>query len=247
MKYSLPVIVFVTLFIGTTAFSQEFEKNLPSFDKIIVSPKINLILTEGNTESVRMVYNNIPSDKINVEVKGNELHLYLDDARITEKHERINHNEYESKVSVYRNADLTAYVTYTNLKSLQVRGDQEVTCRGALTSEKFKLKAYGEAEITLESMHTEKFKAVAYGENKIKIIGKADHQRYRLYGENKIDSRRFEGITISTTLYGEGRLSVNSKEEVHISAIGEPVIYVDGTSIINKGIIIGKVDIRNHN
>jgi HSP20 family molecular chaperone IbpA len=247
MKYLAPGITFLALLLGITVSAQEFEKKLTSFDKITVSPKINLILTQGDTESIRMVYANINADKINIAVNGDGLHLYLDDARITDKNERINHNEYESKVSVYRNAEVTAYVTYTQLKSLQVRGEQEVTVRGPLTSEKFKLKAYGEAEITLESVTTEKFKVVAYGENKIKISGKADHQRYRLYGENKIDSRRFEGITVSTTLYGEGRLSVNSTEEVHINAIGEPVVYVDGTSIINKGIVIGKVDIRNHN
>ncbi|MDZ7648101.1 MAG: DUF2807 domain-containing protein [Cytophagales bacterium] len=159
MKYLAPGITLLALLLGITTSAQEFEKKLSSFDKITVSPKINLILTQGDTESIRMVYSNISSDKINVDVNGDELHLYLDDARITDKNERINHNEYESKVSVYRNAEVTAYVTYTQLKSLQVRGEQEVTCRGELTSEKFKLKAYGEAEITLESVTTEKIQA----------------------------------------------------------------------------------------
>ena len=225
------------------SFAQEFEKELGSFDKIIVSPKINLILEKGDRESIRIKSSHIEPGKINVEVINNKLHLYLEDARIVEKQERA--DEYHSKMSIYRDAEVTAYVTYTQLSGLEVRGEQEVTCLSTIDSEKFKLKVYGEAEITLESLTTQKFKAVVYGENKIKIKeGKADHQRYRLYGENKIDTRALSSSTISTTIYGEGRLTVNATDEVRISAFGEPQINVMGTSFINKGIVIGRADIR---
>ena len=48
-------------------------------------------------------------------------------------------------------------------------------------------------------------------------------------------------------MYGEGRLTVNASDEVRISAFGEPQINVMGTSFINKGIVIGKADIRKNN
>lgn len=237
---------FVLAAITSLSFAQEFEKELGSFDKIIVSPKINLILERGDHESIRIKSSNIEPGKINVEIINNKLHLYLDNARIVEKQERT--NEYHSKMSIYRDAEVTAYVTYTELSALEVRGEQEVTCLSSINSDKFKLKVYGETEITLESLTTQKFKAVVYGENKIKIKeGKADHQRYRLYGENKIDTRALSSATVSTTIYGEGRLTVNATDEVRISAFGEPQINVMGTSFINKGIVIGRAEIRKNN
>ncbi len=239
--------LFLCLTLGLTGLTQaqELNRNLDSFNKIIVSPKINLVLQKGEQESIRIRYSNVSPDKINIEVSNNRLRIYLDDARIVEKHRKTHSENYSSNMSIYHDAVITAYVTYRELKVLDVRGEEEVTCDGLIDSEKFKLKAYGEAEITLASLHTKNFKAVLYGENKLKIKeGQAGHQRYRLYGENKIDTRAFESETISTTIYGEGRLSVNASDEIRINAFGEPQVNVSGNSHISRGIIIGKADIR---
>ena len=149
----------------------------------------------------------------------------MDDARILDKHKRTHDESYSANISIYRDAVITAYVTYRELKVLDVRGEEEVSCDS--------------------SIDTEKFKAVLYGENKLKIKeGQTGHQRYRLYGANKIDTRSLSSETISTTIYGEGRLSVNATNEVRINAFGEPEVNVSGTSHISRGIVIGRTDIR---
>jgi hypothetical protein len=248
MKKIAQYLILAALVIsGSASFGQEFEKKLSPFSRITVSPKINLVLEKGDQESIRVTYSNINSGKINIVVEGNKLNLYLDQARIVDKRERSN-DDYNSKSSIYRDVEITAYVTYTQLKSLEVRGEQDVASRGLLENESFKLKVYGQSEITLDSLQTQKFKAVVYGENKIKIKGgKAAHQRYRLYGENKIDTRALASTSVSTSIYGEGRLTVTASDEVRINAFGEPEVNVGGTSYINKGIIIGKADIRTMN
>ncbi|MEK6780395.1 MAG: head GIN domain-containing protein [Bacteroidota bacterium] len=244
-NHSKSLLLCMTIALSGFAQAQELQKKLDVFDKIIVSPKINLVLQKGDQESIRIKYSNVSSDKINIEVSNNRLRIYLDDARIVDKHKRMHDENYSSNVSIYHDAVVTAYVTYRELKVLDVRGEEEVTCDGAINSEKFKLKAYGEAEINLVSLHTKKFKAVLYGENKLTIKeGQTGHQRYRLYGENKIDTRALTSETISSTIYGEGRLSVNASDEVRINAFGEPKVNVSGTSHISRGIIIGKADIR---
>jgi hypothetical protein len=239
------IILSTTAMLANLAHAQELQKDLDSFDKIIVSPKINLVLQKGEQESIRIKYANVSLDKINIEVKNHRLRIYLDDARIVDKHKKTHDENYSSNVSIYRDAVVTAYVTYRELKVLDVRGEEEVTCNGTINTEKFKLKVYGEADVTLSSLHANKFKAVLYGENKLKIReGQASHQRYRLYGENKIDAHTLTSETISSTIYGEGRLSVNASDEVRINAFGEPKVNVTGNSHISKGIIIGRADIR---
>lgn len=246
MKNALKTL-FLSFAFGSTGLTQaqELNRNLDSFNKIIVSPKINLVLQKGEQESIRIRYSNVSPDKINIEVSNNRLRIYLDDARIVEKHRKTHSENYSSNMSIYHDAVITVFVTYRELKVLDVRGEEEVTCDGLIDSEKFKLKAYGEADITLSSLHTRKFKAVLYGENKLKIRnGETVHQRYRLYGENKIDTHSLSSETISTTIYGEGRLSVNASDEVRINAFGEPRVSVSGNSHISRGIIIGRADIR---
>jgi Putative auto-transporter adhesin, head GIN domain len=218
---------------------------LSTFGKIVASPRVNVILEKGDRESIRIVYNDIPKNKVNVIVKNNKLRIYLDHAKVTERQVRISENGNTWKHGIYSGSSITAFVTYKELKSIQMRGEQELRCDTELKADKFKLKAYGETEIRLASLTANKFKASLYGENDLKIkSGTTSRQLYRLFGENKIDTRGLKSEVASTHIYGEGRISVNASDEVHISAFGEPTINIEGTSIVSKGIILGHASIN---
>lgn len=240
------ILTIAMLAMGFVALSQEeVIRKVPSFDKVSVSPKINLVLEKGDKESVRIVYNNISSGKINVEVVGNKLRIYLDQARLVDKRERTSDNH--SRVSMYQDVTVTAYVTFRHLKELEMRGEETLTCESEIDVDKFKLKVYGEAEVNLASLNTHKFKASLYGVNNIKIkSGESTHQVYRLFGENKIDTRGFESITASARIYGEGRLRMKATDEVRINSFGEPDIDISGNPHISRGIIIGRSHIDLH-
>jgi len=227
---------------------EEVIRKVTSFNKVSVSPKINLVLEMGEKESVRMVYKNITANKINVEVVGKKLRIYLDDARLIDKRDRSYSEDNNSRVSVYHDAVVTAYVTYRDLHELEMRGAETATCDTKIEADKFKLIVYGETEVILASLNTHKFKASLYGENTIKIkSGESAHQVYRLFGENKIDTRGLESTTATARVYGEGRLKMKASDEVRINAFGEPDIDISGNPHISRGIIIGKSHIDLHN
>ncbi|MFM7851515.1 MAG: head GIN domain-containing protein [Flammeovirgaceae bacterium] len=228
--------------------AQEFTRNLPGFDKIVVSPKINVVLTKGDKESVRIVYARVEKEKIHASVAGQTLQLYLEGARILDKREYHSIDEddyhYKGKVSVYQNASVTAYVTYKELHKLQVRGEEEITCNSAIVGDDFVLKAYGESQITLDSVHVDEFKLALYGRNNVKVkAGVAKKQTYRLYGENKIDNSALKSEDVTTSIYGEGRLKLFASNQVYITAFGEPMIEVLGSPDIRRGLLIGKANI----
>ncbi|MCW5911738.1 MAG: DUF2807 domain-containing protein [Cyclobacteriaceae bacterium] len=245
VKSVLRITALILLFSGI-ATAQEFEKKLGPFSKITVSPKIHLVLTQGDEESIRITYSGIDAGQVNVAIENNKLRLYLDEARIVDK--RAYYDDHNGRRSIYHHAQVTAYVTFRDLRLLEVRGDQDVTVNQVLGADQFLVRAYGSAHITIDTLQARSLKVVAYGENRIKIkAGKAGNQRYVLYGENKIDSRNLDGHTISSSIYGEGRLTVNASDEVRINAIGEPEINVSGTSFINKGLVIGRPAIHKEN
>lgn len=234
--------------IGFSTSAQEFTRQLPSFDKIVVSPKINVVLSPGDKESVRIVYAHVDKEKIHASVSGNTLQLYLEGARFIEKREHLRIQEedyrYDGKASIYRNASVTAYVTYQALRKLQVRGEEEITCVGPIVGDEFVLKAYGQSEITFDSVNVEEFRMALYGENKVKVkSGVARLQTYRLYGENKIDNSALKSEDITTSIYGEGRVRLFASNQVYITAFGEPLIEVWGSPDIRKGLMIGRASI----
>ena len=225
--------------------AQEIDKPLASFNKIVVSPKINLILTQGDTEHIRLVYANITPDKINIDVDGRTLRLFLDDARIYETTKRSHH---ASREGIYRDVVITACVTYKAIRALEIRGDQELICNGELNSRQFTLKAYGENEIRLSSVSSTYFKTSLYGANDLKINGgQVKNQQYRLFGENKIDTRALHAINTTATLYGESRIKLTTTDELKVNSFGEGLVYYQGDAIVSKGFIFGRPQIARLN
>lgn len=241
-----------TLFIASVLISaglqaQEISKDLKAFRKIVASPRINVILEKGDTESIRLVYDGVSKSKINIEVYRKTLSIYLDNARKIEKPSSDRDRYGTLNTPMYAGASITAYVTYVELESLEIRGNQELTCNGPIESDEFRLRAYGENEIRLASLKTGFFKASLYGENELRIKGgKVVEQKYKLYGENKIDTRDMKSVFTSTSIFGEGRVRINSSEEVRIDAFGEPSIYVDGGAFVNKRLVIGRTDVHTY-
>ncbi len=238
LKILIPVLTCFCL----VASGQEIEKDLRHFTRVVASPRVNVILEKGDRESIRLVYRGVSEDKINIDVSGRTLRIYLDKAR---KVERMRESDHQGRrESMYDGASMTAYITYRELDMLEIRGDQELTCKDDIKSEEFTLRAYGENDIRLSSLHTGFFKAKLYGQNNLYIgQGRTLEQKYLLYGENEIDSKRMRSDYIITSIFGEGSLKINSAEEVRIDAFGEPQIYVDGGGRVNRRVVIGKATI----
>ena len=243
-------LLFALSLFATAAFAQEkqeIQKELKSVSRIIASPRINVILKQGEKESVRLVYHNVERSKINIDVSNHTLHLYLDNARKVEKMDPYSDNRHRGRRNMYDGVSITAYVTYKYLDGLEIRGNQELTCYDAIESDEFRLKAYGENEITLASLKTDFFKASLYGQNELKISkGKVVEQKYKLFGENKIDTRALKSAYASTSIFGEGDLHITSTEEVRVDAFGEPNIHVNGGAQVNRRLVFGRTHINQN-
>ncbi len=228
------------------ASGQEIKRTLPYFDKIVVSPKINVVLVKGDKEGVRIVYSKISEQKIYAHVSGKTLQLYLDGARIIEKNHYVPEDNYQHKVAMYRDVSVTAYVTYTSLRKLVVRGEEAVSCNSMISGDEFILRAYGESKITLDSLNVTDFVIALYGENKLRVShGSVSQQTYRLYGENRIDNSGLNSETVFTSIYGEAKVRLNASNQVRITSFGEPQIEVSGTADIRKGLMVGRANITH--
>lgn len=245
MKYIFTLIIAAFASCIASAQDNQFNQDLSDFNKIVVSPKIDLVLIPGNTESVRVEYVGVDRNNIIIEQKGKRLHIFLDHAKIVDIGERRHGRDMFDRRERYRAAHVTAYVTFRTLKLIETRGEGYVVCEGNILSKKLKIRAYGETMVRLAHVEAETLVARLYGGNSLKILeGEAGHLSYKMYGENKIDTRGVTSVTSNATIYGEGRMSLHSTEEVRVNSFGEPSLYVLGSPLISKGIILGNAKIR---
>src|SRR5687768_7614756 len=247
MKITQSTLLSAVLLITTIQFAQaqEISRDLKSFCKVIVSPKIHLVLEQGDTESIRVTYNNVDPEKINIKIQGKTLRVYLDDAKVTEKTYHTNGN---GKRGIYHDVAVTAYVTYKELEHLEIRGNQKLTCNGPLKAERFTLKAYGENYINLASLKTEYLRTSLYGDNDLKIkTGKAEYQKYKLFGDNKIDTQDLKSFSATATIFGDSKIKLNTQDNLKVNAFGESEVSYNGNANVNKGLIFGRAQITKLN
>jgi hypothetical protein len=230
--------------VSSAAIAQSIEKKVDHFNKIIASPKINLVLVEGTSESVRINYANVDPSNIKVTVKNHTLRIFLEGSRYGDKLKRVQHDGEVRKEKVYRDAVVTAYVSYDKLRKLVVRGEQNVDVQGKVANKKFKLSAYGECDINLAFVEVGWFKAAMYGQNTLKINeGAVEIQKYKLFGENKIDAQAIQSDESYATTYGESRLKIYAKENLKLVTFGESDVWVKGSPEIDK-ITFGEVSVK---
>ena len=238
-------LTFILITFSNASSAQEQRILVDHFDKVIVSPHIEVNFVEHETEEVIIEDSKIALDKINVKVTGSTLRIYLDDAQIAAKTEKIKKENYKICKSIYNGKIATIKVHYKELKELSLRGEQRFVCESLIDQEKFMLKIYGEAEVVLHDVNLEILKTIIYGESSLDIQnGYINKQTYTNYGESEVDVSKITNDETKIISHGEGVYTVNAEEKLRVTAYGEANIEYTGNPHVQKGIIIGETRIK---
>ena len=240
LKFYLSIVI---IFVYTSTFAQS-TTGVSHFDKVIISPHIQVTFVEGNEESVTIEKSAVSNNKIKIEVNNKTLRIYLKGAKEITKTKRVYDNDYKQNVPIYDGTVVVATVTYKTLDNLSVRGEQTILCKSPLKGDKFKLKIYGESNVVLNEVHLNELRTTLYGESHLEIkSGDIKNQRYTAYGDSKVNSLGINGNSSQITAYGEPEFKLNVADEIKITSYGEAKLQYNGNAIINKGLNIGDVQI----
>ncbi|CAM4169768.1 head GIN domain-containing protein [Gillisia hiemivivida] len=233
----------LTLLFTETVFSQNVMA-VEHFDKVIVSPHIQVTLVEGAEETVTIESNKVSDDKLNIEVDGKTLRIYLEDAKEITKEENVYENGIKMKRPIYKGTIVTATITYKNLEDLWVKGEENLVCKSILKGNDFNLKIYGESHIYLNEVNLKQLHTVIYGESVLEIkSGNIQNQKYTAYGESKVNALAVANEETKITAYGEAEFKINASEKIKITSYGEASLEYTGDAKIKKGLNIGGVKI----
>ncbi|MGY3793442.1 GIN domain-containing protein [uncultured Aquimarina sp.] len=243
MKHLKYLLALVALTIAQLLAGQT-KKNVADFDKVIISPHIQARFVESSEASVIIEESTEPNDKINIEVNGKTLRVYLDGAKETTKHKVVVKNGIERKVPIYKGRVLTITVNYKDLESLSVRGEQDATCESKLDSESFRLKVFGESRITLNEVDLKYLDADIFGASTLTIKkGSIENQKITAFGESFSDLIAVDNKNTKIKAFGEAEFKINSSNRIKLTAFGEAKLYYKGDASIHKGLNIGEVEI----
>jgi ribosomal protein L31 len=228
-----------------TGFAQTKTVNVDTFNKVIVSPHVQVVFQHGDSENVAIESSTVAEDKINIEVNGKTLRIYLDGAKEVTKSEKTRENGYERKKSIYNGTVVKAIVTYKQLEELSLRGEEKIVCKSTLEGEKFHLKIYGESQVYLDKVALDYLKTTIYGESYLELKeGTIGRQKITAYGEPKVNTLGVASKSVKITAYGEGSYRLNVVDNLKITAYGEATVAYEGNPKVNKGIIIGEATVQ---
>ncbi|MFP4845421.1 head GIN domain-containing protein [Winogradskyella sp. PE311] len=237
---NLKHILIITLVILGQSLKAQSKKTVDAFNKVIISPHIETTFVQGDEESVTILENTLSNDIVNIEVNNGTLRVYLDDAKMTTKQEKRVENGMKMKVPIYKGKVLTVKVTYKTIDDLSLRGEQSIVCDSSIEVDEFRLKIYGESEVTFNAMNVKNLSADIYGESQLVIKkGVIDYQRITAYGEGEINVVDVKNRKGKYRALGEAIFRVNTSEHIKFTAFGEAELYYKGNPEIDRGFGVG--------
>ncbi len=243
MRTILYLSIMICAFAVQIASSQT-KTAVKDFDKVIISPHIESKFVQGDENSVTVLSSTESEEKINVEVKGKTLRVYLDDAKETTKQEKIVKNGMSMKVPIYKGKVLSILVTYKNINELSLRGEQVTLCESPITIEKFTLKIYGESQVTFNEVNVSEIDVDVYGESNLTILkGSIGFQKITAYGEGKMNLLGVENKESKLKAFGEAQFDVNVSEAIKFTSYGEAVLRYKGGANVTTGLSFGDSEI----
>jgi hypothetical protein len=226
-KLTLIFIVFLSVTIAKA--QSNLEREVRHFNKVAVGDRINLYLIKGDESSIEIDTDGIEPYRVITEVVSGTLNIYLDGARLFDKNE------------IYSHHTVKAYVTFTDLNKITIKGEGEVVCEDVIQARDFTIITMGENRIDLAGLVAQRLKTKAYGDNDLIIrSGSIGEQKFKLYGDNTIDFLAVSGRQSKISIFGESDLKLASSNKIRYNIFGEGTIRFAGDPHLSKGLMFGE-------
>lgn len=191
-------------------------RDVDSFNKINLSGGYEVILNQGDEESLEIEIDENLLEYIESEVKNNTLYI-------------------SSTASFGRTETLKLYITVVNLKDLDVSGAIELTNKGTFKGEKLEIDVSGAADINLD-LEVEELSMDMSGASETTLKGSADDFEIELSGAGELDAEKFKTQHTSVDISGAGEATVFAKETLDVEVSGAGSIKYKGNPKISKDI-----------
>lgn len=203
------------------AQTQESEvRQIGNFTALNISAPADVVFQKGESPSIKIVSKGFTPDEIITEVKGDELTICLNNSR-----QSCNNGAGDffrgifsssKKKRNHKDCQLTAYVTYTQLKKISVSSAASVS--GAATKvPALEISVSGAASVKITDVETDELALSVSGASDLKLSGKSGKTTVEASGASSLEGYNLlcKSATIQTSGASDVNLSVENELETH--------------------------------
>jgi hypothetical protein len=165
-------------------------RQLSAFSKLDLQGAADVILTQGGSESAKIVAENIPLEHIYTEIRNQTLFISL------KKHQR------------YENLKLKIYLTFRQLNTISSNGAFNITAESTIQANDFLVDFSGAGNMDLK-INAKNLKLHSSGAGNMEVSGKADFQQIVLSGAGNVQAFDLMSKTSEVELNGVGNVELN--------------------------------------
>jgi hypothetical protein len=195
------------------------SRPVSDFNRITLRGYGDLILEQGDAESLTIETSKEMLERIKVEVKDHALVI---------SYKRWFDLLFFHQPVLYR-------IAFKNLEALSVSGSAKVKCEH-LSSPKLSLSVSGAGDIQLGDLAVEELVAHTSGSAKWLMAGKTTRQEVYVSGSSTYDGKALESQQARVIVSGSGRLTLNVAQLLDISISGSGHVDYLGTPAVSQSI-----------
>lgn len=214
------------------------------FDKVVVSPHIQAVFKKGEQESVIIEELTISSDKMNIEVEGKVLKVFLHKSEAEVNMDDDQSINWEEN-SIYKGTIAKIVITYKELGKLALVGEEEFTFLDKIQQQDAKLKLIGKTKIFIKEAEIQNLDITSFGKNYLEVSsGIVPYQSITAFGEDQLDLFNVKNEITDIKSFGNGKLKLNVSKKLNVTGMGNTHIMYKGGAKVSKGIMLGKSKIE---
>jgi hypothetical protein len=200
------------------------DRTVSSFNGIDVSGAFSVMLTQGTTNAVTVEADDNLMDLIKTEVRGNVLYI-------------------ENKRPISGSKSLKVYVTFQELKSLDLSGAVEVSSMNKLTLADLSIDGSGSSDCKLD-MDVQKLGIDCSGGSKLKLSGSAKEVNLDASGSVDLLAFDFPAENYKVEISGAGKAEINVIKELNVEISGAGNVRYKGNPTKNIQDISGAGSVK---
>jgi hypothetical protein len=198
------------------------DRNVSAFTKVDVSGEGTLIVTQGDTPSLRIEAQQGVLDRLETYVSGDTLRI----------EQRLHWFGFGA---LWGGEPITYHLTVPDLEGLRLSGSIAVTGEGSFDAAEFVIECSGSSDVTLD-VRADSLRLNTSGSSDLTLTGQADTIVIDSSGSTNILARGLVGRIATVNCSGSSDIELNAGEQLNVDASGSSTVSYVGSPVLKTNI-----------